>query len=621
MPVLCTAGFATRGLLIAVGSLGNMRLLQLDATRRLLAALVAATALVAMIAWPLGASAATGLATLPAVMPAMDCPAVASLDLSEVTDGTVTITSATLLPAGTSVGNTKLPSPVCDVKGSIGPGASLFELRLPTQGWTQRYLQTGCGGLCGNLSINPPMASTCVPVTNGQIAVAATDMGHEGGGSPDGSWALDPNAKIDFAYRAEHATSQVAKAIINKFYARPAKYSYFDGCSDGGREALMEAQRYPEDFDGIVAGAPANDLIVQNTFHHAWPAVVNVDQKTGKYILLADKLPLIHAAVLKACDRIDGVADGVIDDPQACRFDPATLLCAKGQAASTCLSPAEATVVRQIHDGATDPNGARLEQQVSREWGSELNWTLLVPATDAGPSGTISFVLPFLRYLDYFNGSNPTATIGDLKFTIDSFLKTVPTSNYLAATDPDLRRFASHGGKLMLWHGLEDQHITPRSTIEYYDEMRNLMDSDRAEQFAKLYLFPGVAHCGGGDGPNVFDILTPVMAWTETGTKPGKVVASILDTSGQATRTRPVFPYPTVARYTGSGSTDDAANFVPYTPHEDPHVNLQWVGEWLYSRGYEASCQAQGLQLICKGGNNWSSYHKSPSRWDDDRGQ
>ncbi|MFL9961434.1 tannase/feruloyl esterase family alpha/beta hydrolase [Paraburkholderia sediminicola] len=170
------------------------------------------------------------------------------------------------------------------MKGTIGPGASLFELQLPTQVWTQRYLQAGCGGLCGNLSVNAPMASTCVPVTNRQIAMAATDMGHEGG--HDGSWALNARAKVDFAYRGEHATARVAKAIINKFYARPAKYSYIDGSSDGAREALMEAQRLPDDFDGIAAGAPANDLIVQTTLPHAWPAVINVDPKTGKYILL-----------------------------------------------------------------------------------------------------------------------------------------------------------------------------------------------------------------------------------------------------------------------------------------------------------------------------------------------
>lgn len=556
--------------------------------------------------WAGNARAASGLASLPTVMPAMSCQAIATLDLSGVTDGPVTITATTLLPAGTVVGQNTLSAPVCDVKGTIGPGASLFELQLPTQGWTQRYLQTGCGGLCGNLSVNAPMASTCVPVTNGQIAMAATDMGHEGGF--DGSWALDPKAKIDFAYRAEHATAQVAKAIINKFYARPARYAYFDGCSDGGREALMEAQRYPDDFDGIAAGAPANDLIVQNTFHHAWPAAANTDPKTGKYILLAGKLPLIHSAVMKACDSLDGVTDGVIDNPMVCHFDPAVLACAKGQSTATCLSPQEIAVVRKIHDGATDANGVHLELPVSREWGSELNWSLFIPATDAGPSGTISFVMPFLSYLDYYNASYPAATIGDLKFTVDAFVKTVPVSNYLAATDPDLSRFNDRGGKLLLWHGLEDQHIPPRSTIAYYDAMKHYMGDDTVDHFVRFYLFPGVAHCGGGEGPNVFDVLTPLMAWTETGAKPGKIVASIVDVNGNATRTRPVFPYPAVARYTGTGSTDDAVNFVAAVPNAAPHVDLHWIGEWLYSPGYEATCQAQGSELVCSGGNGWRAY-------------
>ncbi|WP_442859619.1 tannase/feruloyl esterase family alpha/beta hydrolase [Burkholderia sp. 8Y] len=561
------------------------------------------------------ASAATssGLADLPPVMPAMNCAQVAGLDLTGVTDGTVTITSATVLPAGTVVGQSTLPSAVCDVKGSIGPGASLFELRLPTQGWTQRYLQTGCGGLCGNLLINAPMANTCVPVTNGQIAIAATDMGHEGGN--DGSWALDPKAKIDFAYRAEHATAQVAKAIINKFYARAPKYAYFDGCSDGGREALMEAQRYPDDFDGIVAGAPANDLIVQNTFHHAWAAVANIDPTTGKYILTADKLPLIHAAVLKACDANDGVADGIIDDPMACHFDPASLICAQGQPDATCLTAAQAAVVRKIHDGATDQYGRHLEQPISREWGSELQWTLFVPTTDAGPSGAINFVLPFLAYLDYYNTSNPNATLSDLKFTVDGFFKTVPTSNYLSATDPHLSKFDAHGGKLILWHGLEDQHISPQSTLQYYSKMKEYMGEERVKSFARFYLFPGVAHCGGGDGPNVFDVLTPAMAWVETGAKPGEIVASIVDGTGQTTRTRPVFPYPMTAQYTGTGSTDDAANFVAL-PRVNAHVDSHWVGEWLYSPGYEATCTAQGSQLNCTGGNNWSAARVG--RHDDD---
>ncbi|VWD12214.1 feruloyl esterase [Burkholderia lata] len=264
--------------------------------------------------------------------------------------------------------------------------------------------------------------------------------------------------------------------------------------------------------------------------------------------------------------------------------------------------------MRRIHDGATTANGTRLEPLVSREWGSVLNWSLIVPATATAPSGTISFVLPFLRCLDYYNASYPTATIGDLKFTLDAFAKTVPVSNYLAATDPDLGYFAGRGGKLLLWHGLEDQHISPRSSIAYYEAMKKTMGDTLVDRFARFYLFPGVAHCGGGQGPDVFDVLTPLMAWTESGATPGKIVASIVDANGNTTRTRPVFPYPATARYTGSGSTDDAANFVADTPRADPYVDLHWAGEWLYSPGYEAQGRVNGAQLVCTGGNGWRAY-------------
>jgi hypothetical protein len=545
------------------------------------------------------ARAQNGLANLPAIGPAMDCSAVAQLDLTGVTDAPVTIQSATVVTTGAA-------APYCDVKGTIAP-ADLFELRLPTQGWTQRYLEVGCGGLCGSIPNlnNPPMAATCVPVTNGQIALASTDMGHED--QNDGSWAANnPQAQIDFAYRAEHVLAQTSKAIITKFYGQSPRYSYFDGCSDGGREALMEAQRYPEDFDGIAAGAPANDLVVQNTFHHGWNVVANQDAN-GNFILLANKLPLIHQAVLNACDGLDGVVDGVIDDPRRCHFDPATLLCANGQDATTCLSEAEVAVVRRLHDGPTDPYGRHLEQRIAHEWGSELDWSLFVPATAAGPSQSANFALPFLRYLAFYNVADPNYQLSDLKFTVPYFYQTVETSHYWAATDPDLSQFQSRGGKLVLWHGWGDQHITPQGTLQYYQDMKRLLGADTVEGFAQLYLFPGVAHCGGAQpgnpqGPNVFDILTPVMAWVETGTVPGKVVASTV-TNGTVTRTRPVFPYPTVARYAGAGSTDDAANFVAYTPPAEPGPGYNWVGRALYSPGYESWCRAEGTQLVCDGGD------------------
>ncbi|MFJ1766858.1 tannase/feruloyl esterase family alpha/beta hydrolase [Amycolatopsis sp. NPDC088138] len=530
-----------------------------------------------------------GLADLPALKPVLTCADVLSLDLGGVTDAPVTVRSAAVVTTGA-------PAPYCEVRGTVAP-ANTFVVRLPVNGWTQRFVQTGCGGLCGSARIDYGQASTCPPVVDGTLASATTDMGHQG--QNDGSWALDnPQAQIDFAYRGVHVTTQVAKALIGRFYGRGPAYSYFTGCSDGGREALMEAQRYPDDFDGIAAGAPANDMAVQNTFHHAWNVVTNLDD-AGHAILLAGKLPLVHTAVLNACDALDGLRDGLLGDPRLCRFDPAALACAAGQDPATCLSPAEAGVVRRLHDGAVDANGARLEPAVAHEWGSELEWTLFVPATPTQPSASENFALSYLRYLAFPGAQNPDFRLTDLKFTVASFWKTVQSSSYLAAMDPDLTGFQRGGGKLLLWQGWNDQHISPQSTLAYWDAMRSSMGGGRVDAFARLYLFPGVAHCGGGDGPNTFDILTPVMAWAESGRPPGKVVAS------NATRSRPVYPYPAVARYDGTGSVDDAANFVPVTPRSEPGPGYHWVGERLYSGDYQTWCRADGTTLRCRPTETW----------------
>lgn len=537
-----------------------------------------------------GAHAAGGLANLAAIPPAMACAAVAQMDLTNVTDTPVTISSATVVATGTT-------APYCEVRGTIAP-ANTIVLRLPVNGWTQRYVQTGCGGLCGNANINYGKGAECAPVKDGTVASATTDMGHQGGGF-DAVWATDnPQAQIDFAYRGMHATAQVAKAVITKFYGKRPVYSYFIGCSDGGREALMEAQRYPEDFDGIVAGAPANNLIVQNTYHHAWNVRANRDA-AGNYLLLAGKLPLLHSAVLNACDGHDGVLDGLIGDPRRCRFDPSTLQCKAGQDPSTCLSEAEAGAARRIHDGATDANGRFLEVPGSHEWGSELLWTLFVPAAQTTtPTFSENAARGFLRYLAYFNTYEPGYQITDLALSVPAFWQTMQTSVYLSAMDPDLGRFARRGGKLLLWHGWNDQHIPPRNTIEYYDAMRRTMGQRSVDHFAKLYLFPGVGHCGGGEGPDTFELLQPVMAWVEGGVEPGQVTASKVD-NGSVTRTRPVYPYPTVPRYLGAGSIDDATSFVPATPRHDDLAPARWVGSRLFSSGYQAECQAVGMQLVC----------------------
>lgn len=513
-----------------------------------------------------------GLADLPAIPPVLTCAEATGINLTGVTDAPVALKTATVVSTGT-------PAPYCQVTGTIAP-ADTIVVRLPVDGWTQRYVQTGCGGLCGSANISYPQASTCPVVADGTVAGATTDMGHQG--LNDGSWAAgNPQAQIDFAYRGVHDTAQVAKAIITAFYGKAPVYSYFDGCSDGGREALMEAQRYPHDFDGIAAGAPANDMAVQNTYHHAWNVLTNLNPD-GTFILLAAKLPLIHAAVLAACDGIDGLVDGQLDDPRLCHFRPASIVCASGQAPATCLTPAEAGVVQRLHDGATDSKGNRLDVPIAHEWGSELDWTLFVPAAQGQTPQSANFALSYLRYLAQPNDPDPGYQLTDLKMTVPAFWDTVmPSSSYMAATDPDLSAFQRSGGKLLLWHGWGDQHISPQSTLEYYDALRKTLGAGVVDRFAELYLFPAVAHCGGGAGPNNFDVLTPVMAWVESGSRPGRIVAA------GATRTRPVFPYPAVARYDGSGSIDDAANFVAHTPAKPVKDDFVWVGAALYTHGYQ----------------------------------
>jgi Tannase and feruloyl esterase len=565
------------------------------ATRYQLVAVAWAAAAVTLAA--ASAKADDTIKNLAAIKPVMACSSLVGLNLSGISGavgGTITIKSATIVPAGGSN-----PAEYCAVTGNIGPGTNTIVMRLPTQGWTQRYVQTGCGGLCGSANINYGQSLGCIPVTNGQAASATTDMG--GPGAPTRFYQA-PQAQIDFAYRGMHVTAEVAKAIITKFYGRKPLYSYFTGCSDGGREALMEAQRYPNDFDGIAAGAPANNLIVQNTYHHAWRVLAN--QATwgdfNSFNLLSTNLSYVHSKVVKACDAQDGVVDGVIDDPRACNFDTNTLVCAKNGNEAGCLTQAQADSVRKLHDGAVTPDGDLLEPHISTEWGSELDWTIFVPNAQGQVPPANMFVTGFAGYLVWFNTYYPNFQMTDLKFTVPGFKNTVQTSVYLSAENPDLRGFAASGGKLLLYHGWADQHISPQGTLKYWKTLNEVMGDDVVERFARFYLFPGMAHCGGGTGPNQFDVLTPLMSWVELGTRPHEIVASLFDSSNNVTRTRPVFPYPTVARYSGKGSTDVAANFIPYAPRHEPHVGLGFVGNYLFSPGYpQEDCRANGTTLVC----------------------
>ncbi|WP_077034097.1 tannase/feruloyl esterase family alpha/beta hydrolase [Pelomonas sp. KK5] len=548
---------------------------------------------------------AQAIAALPAVPSAMSCTLAAfqGLNLNGVADdnGQVTFSAVSLVPASASN-----PSAYCSVRGLIGPGAASIVMKLPMDNWTQRYVQNGCGGECGSDNLGAPTQSAgCVPVNNGELVTATTNMGHT---SAQGStWIVNnPWAGVDFAYRGVHVAAQVAKAVIGAFYGRGPAYSYFDGCSDGGREALMSAQRYPNDFNGIAAGAPANNMDVQNTYHHgnrvltnqSTPGVLPIPAR-NTYLLLQGNLAYVHSKVVAACDALDGVADGIIDDPRNCKFNTNTLVCANNNNEAGCLSQAQADAVFRIHDGARSTDGQRLEPEGASQWGSELDWTLYMPAAQGASAQGENFVNGWL-YKTFLNqpfkdaATQTARTLNDLDFSTAGFMSTVASSAMYSATNPDLRPFAGAGGKLILWHGWADQHISPQGTIQYWETMSKV--SRTPQNFARFYLFPGMGHCGGGLGPNTFDLLTPLMSWVETGSAPNALVANN-STTGVS---RPVYPYPTVARYSGSGSTSSAASFVPYTPTTASDVSTSNVGNYLYTPLFKQSaCTVVGGQISC----------------------
>ena len=522
--------------------------------------------------------------------PVQGCAQLATLDLTGLPGAPTQIDSATTAtaPAGWSY---------CDVTGTIAP-QDQFELQLPLTTYTQRYLQTGCGGLCGTLSISAPASYNCVPLNNGEFAEASDNEGHTSGG---GTFGENPELRADFGYVTEHELAVVAKTLITDFYGSPPSYSYFDGCSQGGHEALLEAQRYPQDFNGIIAGAPAMITQDLNAFYQPWLA--NVDwTSSGQPILTADQLPLLHNAVLAACDGNDGLVDGQIDDPRACNFNPATLQC-PGAAEPTCLTAAQVAVVDKIYSGPADPQGQRLYPG-GEPYGSELAWAgWMIPEPGQAYASTIAALIggEWLKWMA-FDGVPPGSQTSDLQhavFTQAEFEKVQRLAGLYDADNPDLSAFRADGGKLIIWQGWADQAISPYGTIDYYTDMtKDLGGLAATQQFARLFMLPGVNHCGGGQAPNQIDMLDPMLNWVENGAAPASVIATELSATSPATvvRTRPVYPYPEVARYDGTGSINLAANFhgvIPATPQR----TTTWLGS--FPAAPALWCSYRGTAYVC----------------------
>ncbi|MFG2459964.1 tannase/feruloyl esterase family alpha/beta hydrolase [Streptomyces sp. NPDC048523] len=519
----------------------------------------------------------------------------ASLDLAAAVPGVpFEITSAAeVAAADNTLGNWAY----CNVQGVIAPQIH-FQLRLPQTGWQADYLQLGCGGLCGNVNTGNAAASYgCVPLTDGAFAVGSSDEGHYQGG---GLFSTDPTLRADFGYKSDHLLAQVAKVLVKQYYGRPPTHSYFDGCSQGGHQALTEAQRYPTDFDGIVAGAPANNFTALNTFSHAWTAQ-SVFLNGGPATITTADLATLHAAVLKGCDA---PADGIVADPLACDWDPASIKCEAGQASTAsdfCLTADQVTTLRRIYSGPTDEHGELLYPGYQLR-GSELNWAgIIVPTTATGTTGDMSFVRETVRY-QVFDEPHPELTYRDVKFTSAYFKKIMQSNEGMYdATDPDLTAFKKAGGKLILWHGLGDQHIPAVGTMAYYKAVQKVMGGAAAtSSFARLFLLPGVAHCGGGQGPDKLDALTAIVDWVTEGQAPDSLLTTAVDSTGKTTATRPTYPFPYVATNTTGEPADEASSYTPVLSTAEANLTLNWLGS--FRSGYETVGNwVHGKWVVSKG--------------------
>ncbi len=487
---------------------------------------------------------------LGAAFGAQECESLAKLTLQATT-----ITRAEPVPAGQN-----LPAS-CQVAGVIKPSSDSeirFEVWMPSSGWNGRFQGAGNGGFAGSINYREMRAALAAG-----FATASTDTGHQGG-TTDAPWALGhPEKIVDFGYRAVHLMTVDAKAIIHAFYGQGPRRSYFNSCSNGGRQALMEAQRFPEDYDGIVAGAPANYWT-----HLLANSIWDLQALEGNSYIPAKKLPAIQAAALAACDALDGLKDGLIEDPSRCHFAPAVLQC-QGAETDACLTAPQVAALKKLYAGRVFPGYAPGGEAEPGGW---VTW---ITGTAPGKSLMYAFGTQFYKNMMF----------GDAAWDYRSFDASRDTkatdaklAGILNATDPDLSRFRARGGKLILYHGWSDAAIAPRNTIDYYRSVVSKAGASDARGFVRLFMVPGMQHCFGGSGPNSFgqfggaagdadhDVGAAVERWVEQGIAPERIVAakrkSDLDSRSEVLRTRPLCAYPSVAHYKGSGSIDDARNFV-----------------------------------------------------------
>jgi feruloyl esterase len=459
-----------------------------------------------------------------------------------------------------------MSTPLCRVQAVANPTSDSvihIEVWLPTTGWNGRFLAIGGGGTRAGIAYNE-MAQ----LIGFGFATAATDGGNLGN-SVDGHFGYQHPEKIaDWAYRSTHLMTVTAKTVASSFFGQGPVHSYFAGCSTGGHEGVMEAQRFPGDYDGIMAGAPSNHATHLQAGHiWTWNAT-NIDPAS---FIPPTLLPTITAAAVARCDAIDGVVDGLITDPRQCDFDPSDIEC-QGPNGTNCLTSAQVTAVKKIYAGPRNPQTGALVYAGFAP-GGEFGWDPLVyglPGSLETPPEP-GYVPAFIDIIRIWAFQNPQYDWRLFDFAQDMASVDTAIASVINDVDPDLTAFKNLGGKLVLYHGWEDQHISPQDDINYYERIAAFMRSRGADahQFARLFMVPGMQHCFGGPGPNSFDAFGAVFQWVEAGVAPEKIIATkyVNDDPSQAVvMTRPLCPHPQIAVYTGSGNTNDAASFVCRVP-------------------------------------------------------
>ncbi len=499
------------------------------------------------------------------------------------------ITSAKLIDAGPFTADPDWAGPVgpvdlpafCRVLGRLQPTPDSdinFELWIPTKTWNGKFLQAGNGGFAGTI-----VYRSMIDALLRGYATASTDDGHKG--ATDVSWAKGhPEKMVDFAYRAVHLTAESSKAIVRSFYEFSPVFSYFSGCSEGGREALIEAQRFPDDFDGIIVGAPAN------AWTHQFAGFLWNEQALlsdpGSYVP-PSKLPLLQSAALRACAGFDETKGGILEDPSQCHFNPSVIQC-KGADQPDCLTAKQVNAVKKIYGGPINPR-TRAQIYPGYEPGAEAapeNWPSWITGEAPGKSIQAFFANKFFGDIVF---ANPNWDFRTFSFNRDMAFADKKFAGLLNAINPDLSRFQAHGGKIIQYHGWGDSAVAPEDSIHYYQQVieaqrgqgRKLNYSQalqRTKQFYRLYMVPGMAHCSGAPGANNFgnstippsrfdaahDITTALDEWVQRGIPPDEFIAfgSIKSQSGQQESiTRPICAYPEEAHWSGQGSTLDADNF------------------------------------------------------------